>query len=80
VTRVQDGSVADRRDEANRLLPGDVIVSVWWPGNRYRVTSREEFEQIMQFLAQRRPQSVEFIVVTKEGPFRVTLELREERS
>jgi serine protease Do len=80
VTRIQEGSVADQRDEANRLLPGDVVLSVRWPGVGYRITSREDFEQVMQILAERRPQSVEFIVVTKEGPFRVTLELTEERS
>lgn len=80
VTRIQEGSIADQRDEANRLLPGDVILSVRWPGVGYRITSREDFEQVMEILAERRPQSVEFIVVTKEGPFRVTLGLTEERS
>jgi S1-C subfamily serine protease len=80
VTRIQEGSIADQRDEANRLLPGDVVLTVRLRGVGYRVTSREEFEQVMQLLAERRPQSVEFIVVTKEGPFRVTLELTEERS
>ncbi len=80
VTRIQEGSIADQRDEANRLLPGDVILSVRWPGVGYRITSREDFDQVMQIVAERRPQSVEFIVVTKEGPFRVTLELTEDRS
>ncbi|HEX5138143.1 MAG TPA: trypsin-like peptidase domain-containing protein [Planctomycetota bacterium] len=80
VTRIQEGSAADQRDEANRLLPGDVILSVRWPGVGYRVTSKDDFEQVMQIVAERRPQNVEFIVLTKDGAFRVTLELSEERS
>jgi S1-C subfamily serine protease len=80
VTRVQDGSVADQRDEANRLLPGDIIVSVSWPGRNYRITSREAFEEVMRMLGERPPPSVQFLVVTKEGYFRVTLELKGERS
>jgi len=80
VTRVQEGSVADQHDEANRLLPGDVLLSIRWPGVGYRVTSRDDFEQVMRFLAERPPQSVQFLVATKEGYFRVTLDLREDRS
>ena len=33
-----------------------------------------------EFIAERRPRSVEFIIMTKDGPFRVTLDLTEERS
>jgi serine protease Do len=81
VTRIQEGSVADQRDEANRLLPGDVILSVRWLGVAYqRVGTREDFEQVMEIIADRRPQAVEFIILTKDGPFRVTLGLTEERS
>jgi S1-C subfamily serine protease len=80
VTRVQEGSAADQHDEANRLLPGDVILSIRWPGGGYRVSTREDFEAVMHALAERPPQLVQFIVATKEGYFRVTLELREQRS
>jgi len=80
VTRIQPGSAADQRDEANRLLPGDVILSVRWPGVSYRITSREDFETVMRFLGERPPQAVLFIVATKDGFYRVTLELKEQRS
>ncbi len=80
VTRIQPGSVADQRDEANRLLPGDVILQVRWPGVSYRISSREDFETVMRILGERPPQAVLFIVFTKDGYFRVTLELREQRS
>jgi len=80
VTRIQPGSAADQRDEANRLLPGDVILSVRWPGVSYRISSREDFETVMRILGERPPQAVEFIVATKDGLYRVMLELKEQRS
>jgi S1-C subfamily serine protease len=80
VTRVAEGSVADQRDEANRLLPGDVIVSVGWSAGNYRVTSSEDFENVMRYFADHPPQAVQFLVATKEGYFRVTLELKGDRS
>lgn len=80
VTRITEGSVADQRDEANRLLPGDVIVSVGWSAGNYRVTSSEDFENVMRYFSEHPPQAVQFLVATKEGYFRVTLELKGDRS
>ncbi|MFI5403604.1 MAG: hypothetical protein ACHQ1G_11760, partial [Planctomycetota bacterium] len=80
VTRIQEGSVADQRDEANRLLPGDVILQVRWAGNGARIESQESFERVMRLLGEWRVPTILFLVATKDGYFRVTLELKEQRS
>ncbi len=80
VTRIQEGSVADQRDEANRLLPGDVILQVRWAGNGARIESQESFERVMRLLGEWRVPAILFLLVTKDGYYRVTLELKEQRS
>jgi serine protease Do len=80
VTRIQEGSLADRGTNENRLLPGDVIVSIAMPGARYRITSKADFDEVLRILGNRPRQTVQFYVATKEGYFRVTIEPKEERS
>jgi S1-C subfamily serine protease len=80
VTRIQEGSVADQRDEANRLLPGDVILSVSWVGGSYRIQSRQDFDDVMRYLGERPPSRLQFGVATKGEYFRVTFDLKEQRS
>jgi hypothetical protein len=77
---VQEGSVADHKDDTNRLMPGDVIVSVVWPSGRYRVGSKADFETVMRHFGERPPREIQLLVATKEGYFRVLLEIKGERS
>ena len=80
VTRIQEGSVADQRDEANRLLPGDVILTVSASWGNYRIGSREDFENVMRYLGERPPPRLQFLIAAKGEYFRVTLDLKEQRS
>jgi S1-C subfamily serine protease len=80
VTRIVEGSVAADAGEANRLLPGDVIVAIAWPGGHYRITSAEDFEAVMRAFGDRPPSLVRLTVVTKDGAYYITLQSRGERS
>ncbi|MDH3591479.1 MAG: trypsin-like peptidase domain-containing protein [Planctomycetota bacterium] len=73
VTRVLEKSAAAQANARNRLLPGDVITHVFWPGGRRALRAREDFDEAMRHFASTRPAEVHFIVETPEGRFRVKL-------
>ncbi len=73
VTRVSPGSTAGAANSRNRLLPGDVITEVLWPGGRRSIRERADFSDVMQAFTDSMPREVHFIVNTPEGRFRVRL-------
>jgi S1-C subfamily serine protease len=66
VTKVKKGSKAAAGD---RIMPGDVIVRVDWPGGRQLIGSRKDFVQVMAHLEQEAPRRVRLIFRTKDGLF-----------
>jgi serine protease Do len=75
VTRIRPNSVAAQADEANRLLPGDVIVRIDWWRERRTVRNKEAFRKVMAELQDNPPRGVQFVILTKEGYFRVAFNI-----
>ena len=71
VTKIRPDSVAARADEANRLLPGDVIVRIDWWRERRTIRNQLAFRKVMEELRDTPPPYVQFVILTKEGYFRV---------
>jgi serine protease Do len=75
VTNVRPDSVAAQTDEANRLLPGDVIVRIDWRRERRTVRNQLAFRKVMEELRDNPPPWVQFVILTKEGYFRVAFNI-----
>ena len=74
VINVQPGSVAGRAGTRNRLMPGDVITRIAWPGREARINSKRDFEQLMARLQTENPWIIRFIFRTKEGEYKIDLQ------
>ncbi len=75
VTNIRPESIAAQADEANRLLPGDVIVRIDWPRARRTIRNELAFRKVMEELREDPAPWVQFIIMTKEGYFRVALNI-----
>jgi len=75
VTRIRPESVAAQADEANRLLPGDVIVRIDWWRQRRTIRNEQGFRKVMEELRDNPPPWVQFVILTKEGYFRVAFNI-----
>lgn len=75
VTNIRPGSVAAQVDEANRLLPGDVIVRIDWWRERRTIRNEAAFRKVMEELRDNPPPWVQFVILTKEGYFRVAFNI-----
>jgi len=74
VTRVDPKSPA-AEDERNRILPGDIIVSVNFGGFRkYRIEDAEDWNLVIERIQTTPPKVVRFEVISGDGVFVVTLE------
>ncbi len=73
VTRVEEGSIAARADERNRIYPSDIITHVLTYGRQFRITGEQEFIKVMNFLQAIEPPEVVFVLLTKEGIYQVRL-------
>jgi len=73
VTKVEEGSIAARADERNRIYPGDIVTHILTYGRQFRITSEEEFVKVMNFLQSIEPPEVVFVLLTKEGIYQVRL-------
>jgi serine protease Do len=75
VTKVRPDSVAAQADEANRLLPGDVIVRIDWRRERRTIRNEAAFRKVMEELRDNPPPWVQFVILTKGGYFRVAFNI-----
>ncbi|MHC4958779.1 MAG: trypsin-like peptidase domain-containing protein [Planctomycetota bacterium] len=74
VERIQPGSLAERAEPRNRLMPGDVITGIAWRrGETSNVTTKRDFEQVMARLQAEAPGLIRFYFRTREGEYKADL-------
>jgi len=75
VTKIRPDSIAAQVDEANRLLPGDVIVRIDWRRERRTIHNQAAFRKVMEELRDNPPPWVQFVILTKDGYYRVAFNI-----
>ncbi len=74
VTKVVPGSPATK-DERNRIIPGDIIVSVNFGGFRkYRIENANDWNLVIERIQATPPKVVRFEVISADGVFLLSLE------
>ena len=73
VSRIKPKSIAANAGARNRLMPGDVITRIDWPGRQRMVKSKGEFEELMLQFKAELPRVVRFYFQTKDGNWKVDL-------